>query len=483
MTDGSPWSWSTTTELMPHQLPAVTKLARLTVGALYMEMGLGKTRCAIELISRRWRARKVDRVVYLCPVALRGTVATEWQRHTTLPAEAICIHEPRLSTARVQAAAVVIVGIESISSSARTVFRLQQIINARTFVVLDESNLIKGHRALRAERLVLLCRPARYRLILTGTPFTQGVQDLYMQMRWLDDAILGYRSYYTFSDQHLVLSDKIRGKIVRATNTDLLARKIAPYAYQVTKAEALALPPKRYALRTFPMSEAQASAYRRAKDYYFGLIEDQLDHDPSCLIYALFTALQQIVCGFWLACPDGPETYPHGRIELLMRTLEEIQGRCLIWADYHRCIDQISAALIALHGPSAIVVWDGRRTTTEREIELARWRQTDVRFFVATPATGGHGLTLNEAQTAVFYTNGWKVSHRLQAEDRIHRIGQTRPVCYIDLEAEGTIDQRKRDSLSRKSNVLSAFRTTVDEIKTHSKSEIRRQLRQLREAL
>lgn len=483
MSDTSRWTWTTTTDLMPHQVPAITKLVRLTVGALYLEMGLGKTRCAIELIARRWRARKVDQVVYLCPVALKGTVATEWQRHTTLPVAAICLDGPRVAMATLRAAAVVIVGIESVSSSARTIMRLRDLIGPRTFVVLDESTLIKGHRALRAERLILLCRPARYRLILTGTPFTQGVQDLYMQMRWLDDAILGYRSYYTFSDQHLVLSDTIRGKVVRATNTDLLARKVAPYVYQITKAEALSLPPKRYVLRTFALSEDQAIAYQRAKDHYFALIEERIGQDTSYLIYALFTALQQIVCGFWSTCPDGPQVYPHGRVDLLTEVLADVTGRCIIWADYHYCIDQIAGALRTAHGADAVIVWDGRRSPADRDAELARWRQTDVRYFVATPASGGHGLTLTEAQTAIFYTNGWKVSHRLQAEDRIHRIGQDWPVCYVDIEADGTIDRRKRESLARKSNILAEFRATVDAVKAVSKTEIRRQLRQLQEAL
>lgn len=61
------------TSLLPHQEAAVGKLGRLKVGALFMEQGTGKTRTALELISRRMDKGKVNAVLWLCPCSVKRT--------------------------------------------------------------------------------------------------------------------------------------------------------------------------------------------------------------------------------------------------------------------------------------------------------------------------------------------------------------------------------------------------------------------------
>ena len=73
--------WELTTEPYAHQRAAVEKLSRLNVGALFMDMGTGKTRTAIELV---WLRRKlISKCVWCCPVSLKETVKREILRHTS----------------------------------------------------------------------------------------------------------------------------------------------------------------------------------------------------------------------------------------------------------------------------------------------------------------------------------------------------------------------------------------------------------------
>ena len=79
------------TDLFEYQRAAVDKLSRLRVGALYMEMGTGKTRVALELVSRRLDAGKVDMVIWLCPCSVKNSLrddldkhAEEWQNQITI---------------------------------------------------------------------------------------------------------------------------------------------------------------------------------------------------------------------------------------------------------------------------------------------------------------------------------------------------------------------------------------------------------------
>ena len=82
-------AFETTTELLPYQADAVAKILPSRVGALFMEMGTGKTRTAIELV--KIRHRKIDRVLWFCPVSLKETVRREILKHTDCTDADICV--------------------------------------------------------------------------------------------------------------------------------------------------------------------------------------------------------------------------------------------------------------------------------------------------------------------------------------------------------------------------------------------------------
>jgi len=78
---------------------------------------------------------------------------------------------------------------------------------------------------------------------------------------------------------------------------------------------------------------------------------------------------------------------------------------------------------------------------------------SNVRFFVGTPQTGGYGITLTAANTVIYYSNGYDLEKRIQSEDRAHRIGQTKPVTYVDIIAEETVDNKIVKALRKKVNI------------------------------
>lgn len=146
-------TFATTTDLMPWQQAAVRKLKPTRVGGLFMEMGTGKTRTIIEIV--RQRARKIDRVVWFCPVSLKETVRLEILKHTDC--QDIYVFDDRTTAETVpRDARWIIVGLESLSSSDRVTFAVHEIITDKTFVILDESSYIKGHKSIRTARATLL---------------------------------------------------------------------------------------------------------------------------------------------------------------------------------------------------------------------------------------------------------------------------------------------------------------------------------------
>jgi len=442
----------TLTDLLPHQIPAVAKILPMRVGALFMDMGTGKTRCAIELAARR--QARTSKVVWFCPVNLKPTIAAEIAKHAA--GETVYVFDDVTSDGSTPSAYWYIVGIESMSSSDRVVLAVNSLIDSDSFVIVDESTYIKGHASKRSMRIAEIGKRARYRLLLTGTPLTQGIEDLYAQMRFLSPDILGYGSFYSFARNHLEYSEKYPGLITRAHNVDNLAEKIAPYVYQVTKAECLDLPEKLYDQVFCNLTEKQHDAYAQAKEEIL-LDAEELD---SYIIFKLFTALQQIVSGFWHRDGEMIE-YPHHRLETLQMALAGIQEteKVIVWCKFVHSVRQIADAL-----PGSALYY-GDLTELARSASLDRFRSSDCRYLIATQATGGHGLTLNEACFHAFYENGFKYGERIQAEDRSHRIGQTRPVTYIDVYSNSGIDIRIRDAIAKKQNVLASFRREVKRIK------------------
>jgi SNF2 family DNA or RNA helicase len=451
----------TLTELFPHQRDGFEKLKTSRVGALFMDMGTGKTRTAIEFAALR--EGRIKNVVWCCPVSLKPTIRYEIEKHTGQDAY---VFDDTTRAGAVPNAFWNIVGLESIGGSDRVALALNEVITPESFVIVDESSYIKGHRAKRTKRITALAEKAKYRLILTGTPISQGVVDLYAQMAFLSPKILGYHSFYSFAANHLEYSDKYPGLIVRSLNTNWLAAKIAPYVFQVKKEECLSLPAKLHDARYFSLSQQQTEAYASAKYELFERLS--LDELDSYAIFQLFTALQKIAS----SVKEYGEM-PNPRLDALQSVLRDIQDneRVIIWFKFQ---DSLQAARAALP-PGSVAEFHGGLTERERERQLQAWR-SEKRFLLATQQTGGHGLTLNEAAYVVFYENQFKYSERAQAEDRCHRIGQARRVTYVDLWADCGIDRRIRDALAGKACAVDDFRREVEAVKRLKEKEIKKYL-------
>lgn len=461
-------NWSTTTALYEHQTRAVEKLRRSRVGGLFMDMGTGKTRSAIELAQLR--RDRIDHMVWFCPVSNKETIRYEIEKHTR--GTAVYVFDSRTTADNLPAADWYIVGIESMSSSRRVTLAVAALITERSFVIVDESSYIKTHNSRRTERITMLSEKARYRLILTGTPVPEGVVDLFSQMRFLSKNILGYRSFHTFASHHLVYSVDRPGQIIGSLNTAWLAAKIQPYTYQVTKAECLDLPRKLYETRYCGLTAAQQRRYQQAKEEALVLLNQATDYQKTYILFQLFGSLQQIACGYWNRrdpWSDEQELIelPHDRLAVLLGVIHDIPAdeRVIIWSKYHHSIRQIVAGLREAHGPDSTAEFHGGLSEARREAELVRWRTGPARFLLATQAAGGHGLTLNEAHYAIFYSNEFRYAARAQAEDRCHRIGQEYPVTYIDIVCSGSIDDRISSALARKANAAKEFRREVNAIK------------------
>lgn len=436
------------TPLYDHQIKAVEKLSKIKVGALYLEMGTGKTRTALELIIRRFNKSKVEHIVWLCPFSIKRTIEREIKKHIgdDLSMFTIC-------------------GIETLSSSIRANVQLLRLVQEKKcFLIVDESNLVKNHRAKRTQNIIRLAGHCPYRLILNGTPISKNEADLYAQWYILDWRILGYQSFWSFSRNHIEWDERARGRIRYMRNVDYLTRKIAPYAYQVTKAECLDLPPKTYGNIYYDLTEAQRQHYNDvANELLFEV--DELEPET---IYRLFAGLQNVIGGLRVdtskktlkSHPFFENSLDNPRIQALLNALEGVTEKTIIFCKYTHEINQIVEVLNARYGPGAAVPFNGEVKPREREVNLRSFEDS-AQFFVANKTCAGYGLNLQFCSFVVYYSNDWDYATRSQSEDRVHRIGQQKNVHIIDICAEGTLDERILKCLYRKERLVESFKSQI----------------------
>jgi SNF2 family DNA or RNA helicase len=108
------------------------------------------------------------------------------------------------------------------------------------------------------------------------------------------------------------------------------------------------------------------------------------------------------------------------------------------------------------YGEDSIVDYYGLTPQEVRQDNIRKFQNDpECRFIVGTPQTGGYGITLTQANTVIYYSNGYDLEKRLQSEDRAHRIGQKKSVTYIDIIAEDTVDEKIVKALRDKINIAS----------------------------
>jgi SNF2 family DNA or RNA helicase len=235
--------------------------------------------------------------------------------------------------------------------------------------------------------------------------------------------------------------DKRTGK-KKFKNLDKLSRLIAPHSFRVTKDECLDLPDKVYKTAFFKLTAEQEEIYKKAKEEC--RLEFEGENTPFSKLTAI-TKLAQITSGYYIhPLSAEPVKIPgdNPKLDLLENRVESIVNageKAIIWARYTTEIKDISGRLKA--AGFNCVEYYGEIKKTDRIGAIDAFENGDADVFIGNQQAGGTGITLVAASYVIYFSNNFSLSNRLQSEDRAHRIGQTKSVTYINIVAEGTIDE------------------------------------------
>jgi len=350
--------------------------------------------------------------------------------------------------------------VEALSTKNGVTFVEKFLSCHKTLMAIDESTTIKNPDAIRTKSIVNLGKQAKYRRILTGSPITKSPLDLYKQCEFLDPCLLDYTSYYAFRTRYAVLKTANFGGrsvqiVVGYRNLDELSKKLEPFSYRILKEDCLDLPDYVFTKRIIQLSTEQKKIYVSMKQLALAAMDDKVMTTATALVQLM--RLHQITCGHFTADDGSIKEIKNERIDALMDILREVENKAIIWAHYRYDIQVIVKAIEKEFGKDSYVTYYGDTPQNERQnnIKLLQDPNSKVKFLIGTPQTGGYGITLTEANVMIYYSNGYDLEKRTQSEARINRHGQTRKMTYVDIIAEGTVDEKIVSALRKKIDIAS----------------------------
>lgn len=453
----------------------------------FWEQGLGKTKTAIDVAFHLNEIREINGVLVLAPNGVHlNWMYEEMPKHAwrkvpmaAWKANARVKERQRISSILKDSIHMrwFFMNIESIRTSRGFKAAEQFLLSSESLIIIDESTVIKNPKAKQTKAALTLARHSKYRRILTGTPITQGPLDLFSQIQFLEPTAIPITSYTAFKrtfarEEVMTMGNRSFTKVVGYRNLDYLETLLKPFTTRLKKEDCLDLPEKTYSTHYVELTKEQESTYQSIKETQVALLEQEQETTGMVSVTSVISALvklKQVCCGFVIDDDKVVHDIPNRRMEALELLTDNEGEKYVIWAVFRHSVESIQRHLACLYGEHAVVSYYGPTHPEQRAENVRLFNSSDqVRFFVANRAAS-KGLTLTSASRAIFFANSESLEDRLQAEDRIHRIGQSQPCFYTDLLTRTPVEQgtlarlRKKQTLSEKV-ITSDWRTLINGI-------------------
>ena len=445
-----------------HQRNALSESAEKIEWAYFMEMGTGKTKVTIDNIAYLYLQRKINTVLIIAP----KSVYTNWQSEIETHMPDVLkykifkwnIDKPKdyFKLTESKDLKIFLINVEALSTKRGYQACVDYLIkNKLNFVALDESTTIKNRSAKRTKNILALSKVSHIKRILTGSPITKSPLDLFTQCAFLSPELLGFQSYLAFRNRYAEMTDIPvgSGRFISVPKyykkLEELEEKMKSFATRIRKDQCLDLKPKVRSKRYIELEGEGKKIYERLRTHALAIVEDSTISFSNKLTEII--KLHQVCNGF-TKDDDGKILQLHkAKLNALEETLEETDGKVIIWANYLYNIHEIKDFLINKYGSESTVSIYGAVSVEDRKNAVDRIQTDDkCRFLVGNPTTGGFGLTLTACNTVIYYSNSYNLEVRMQSEDRAHRMGQKGTVVYIDIVARGTLDEAIMKSLTSK---------------------------------
>lgn len=335
------------------------------------------------------------------------------------------------------------------------------------YLILDESQFIKNSTSKTYKAVMKL--KARHRLVITGTPIENSLSDLWSQMNFLNQGILGNlasfkRSFITPIEKHA--SEEQQKKLQLMIRPFILRRKKNDVAKD--------LPPLVEQIRYCSMSGEQEKMYEEEKSLIRNAILSDIEKEgvgkSSIAVLQGLTKLRQLANHPSLLEKDAEEG--SGKFDEIFRMLENLvaeKHKVLIFSSFVTHLELLKDRIEQEGWKYSMLT--GK--TTKREPVIKEFQNdAENHIFLISLKAGGVGLNLTEADYVFILDPWWNPASENQAINRAHRIGQDKNVFVYRFITENSIEEKIQKLQERKSSLADQFINSNNPLKKVTKEEI-----------
>lgn len=454
--------------LFAHQADAVEFIAsKGGCGALFHEIGVGKTRTALEIYSYYKAQYPELRLFVVCPLSLiEGAWAEDINKFSEFKYRNC--HNEKIEFRH--DTDIYIVNYEALISENKLIEIKRFLLAGRFMCVLDESSRMKNHKARTTKSLLSIRDLFMFRIVMSGTPAPNSETEYWAQMKFIGKGIV-HDNFYPFRNYYFHLERDVCGRKEFASGQILsklaaqqmfqrgwhysmttqrraaLMEKITPYAHYARKSECLDLPEQTDEIRLVEMGPKQKAAYTSMKNDLIAEIKN------SCVVAQValtkIMKLRQIGSGF--AIDDKGEIAIIGenpKLKELENVLEEAgEQQVIIWCQFQEEVRQIAGVL----GDRAVTLYG---ETKDKDASVKAFKDKSAQYLIAHPRSAGHGLTFVNCSLEIFYSLDYSWELYEQARGRIHRAGQINKCTYVHILCRNTIDIEILKVLKQKKDAM-----------------------------
>lgn len=449
--------------LRKYQLEGVHWLERLRrmhlSGILADDMGLGKTLQAIIAITQSQHENGKLPSLIVCPTSLVYNWKEEFHKFNPELNVLVVDSIPERRRKLLKTVKNFDVIITSYNLLQKDIEIYQEL--KFDYVVLDEAQHIKNRGTRNAKSVKLI--QAVHRLILTGTPIENSLEELWSLFDFLMPGLLS--SYDRFIEKYI---RSLGNADSRTNNLETLRRKVSPFILRRMKEDVLEdLPPVSEIIYHCHLTDTQKELYQSyaasAKEELSRLVKKEGFDKIQIHVLATLTRLKQICCHPAIFAKDQPEMGDSAKYDMLIELLPSlIEGKhkTVIFSQYTKMLTILREELKQRGIPFAYL--DG---SSKNRLNIVNQFNEDpkIPIFLVSLKAGGSGLNLTGADTVIHYDMWWNPAVENQATDRVHRIGQKSSVSSYKLITLNTIEEKILNLQNRKKGLVKKVISSDDE--------------------
>ncbi|MDO4594475.1 MAG: DEAD/DEAH box helicase [Tissierellia bacterium] len=442
-----------------YQIEAMNHIILNKKCALFLDMGLGKTVCTLTALNRLQKAKRINKILVVAPKRVANdTWTNEIEKRDHLKNIKYTLLTGNIKERKENLKKDVDIYI---TTKDLIKWVIKECIDKWIWdtLVIDELSSFKNPQSQRFKQLIKVIKKFKRVVGLTGTPNPNGYIDLWGQIYLLDQ---GQRlgDYYNYSEQYfrrINYGNYERYKVLPG-KADIINEKIKDICISMQAKDYLSLEEPKIIDYNINLDQKELEKYNHFENEWLISLEGE---DFSLFTNAALTGkLCQLSNGAIYNEEGDWLEFSNKKVEALKEFNDNTEENILVFYNFKSDLERIKKAI-----PSVRIM-----KTSE---DIRDWQDGKVKIMLAHPASCGHGLNLQTGgHIIVWFGLNWSLELYLQANARLQRVGQTKPVVIYRFITKRTVEEVVARVLMNKHNMQETLLKYMKKRKNQNKELI-----------